>query len=103
MTIHAATPMKRTLGPESLEVGPVGLGCMGMSQHYGRADDNESIATIHRAIEMGTTMIDTAISYGLGHNKRLVGRALVGRWDTVTSCACHPPDQRAAVRVVSVE
>jgi aryl-alcohol dehydrogenase-like predicted oxidoreductase len=55
-----------------------------MSQHYGPADDTESIATIRRAIEMGTTMIDTAISYGLGHNERLVGRALAGRRDTVT-------------------
>ncbi len=62
----------------------LGLGCMGMSQAYGPADDTESIATIHRAVELGATFIDTAISYGRGHNEELVGRALAGRRDAVT-------------------
>ncbi len=74
----------RTLGSEGLAVSALGLGCMGMSQAYGPADEVESIATIHRAIELGVTLIDTAISYGRGHNEQLVGRALAGRRDQVT-------------------
>ncbi len=64
----------RILGSDQLRVSALGLGCMGMSQAYGPADENESVATIHRAIELGMTLIDTAISYGAGHNERLVGR-----------------------------
>src|ERR1700710_923641 len=60
-----------------------GLGCMGMSQSYGAADWDESIATIHRAIELGVTLIDTANVYGAGHNEVLVGRALHDRRDQV--------------------
>ena len=74
----------RALGPEGLTVSALGLGCMGMSQAYGPADETESIATIRRAIELGVNLIDTAISYGRGHNERLVGRALAGRRDRVT-------------------
>jgi aryl-alcohol dehydrogenase-like predicted oxidoreductase len=73
----------RTLGPEGLTVSAVGLGCMGMSQGYGAADDTESIATLHRAIDSGVTFWDTAMSYGRGHNEQLLGRALAGRRDNV--------------------
>ncbi|WP_067674830.1 aldo/keto reductase [Nocardia miyunensis] len=72
----------RTLG--DLTVGAQGLGCMGMSQAYGvRDDDAESIATIHRALELGVTLLDTANVYGTGTNEELVGRAIAGRRDQV--------------------
>ncbi|MER7861395.1 aldo/keto reductase [Amycolatopsis japonica] len=71
----------RRLG--TLEVGAQGLGCMGMSEFYGQGDDTESIATIHRAIELGVTLIDTADMYGFGRNEELVGRALAGKRDQV--------------------
>jgi aryl-alcohol dehydrogenase-like predicted oxidoreductase len=72
---------KRTLG--ELEVSALGLGCMGMSQVYGPADDTESIGVIHRAIELGVTFLDTADVYGQGHNEELVGRAIADRRDQV--------------------
>jgi aryl-alcohol dehydrogenase-like predicted oxidoreductase len=72
----------RTLG-QSLTVPEVGLGCMGMSQSYGTPDDEESIATIHRALDLGVTMLDTADSYGPHTNERLVGTAIKGRRDKV--------------------
>ncbi|HEY3095721.1 MAG TPA: aldo/keto reductase [Acidimicrobiia bacterium] len=68
----------RTLG-QDLEVSAQGLGCMGMSQIYGPADETESLATIARALEVGVTFLDTADVYGLGHNEELVGRAIAGR------------------------
>jgi aryl-alcohol dehydrogenase-like predicted oxidoreductase len=73
---------KRTLG-QGLEVSELGLGLMGMSFAYGTADEQESIATIHRAIELGVTFLDTADMYGEGKNEELVGRALAGRRDEV--------------------
>jgi aryl-alcohol dehydrogenase-like predicted oxidoreductase len=80
----AGTPLEhRRLGPEGLEVSALGLGCMGMSQSYGPADEDESIATIHRAIELGVTFLDTANVYGAGHNEQLVGRAIADRRDAV--------------------
>jgi aryl-alcohol dehydrogenase-like predicted oxidoreductase len=71
----------RTLGTQGLEVSALGLGCMGMSQSYGTADDDESIATIHRALELGVTLFDTAEVYGPYTNETLLGRALEGRRD----------------------
>jgi aryl-alcohol dehydrogenase-like predicted oxidoreductase len=74
---------QRQLGTQSLSVSAIGLGCMGMSQSYGPADETESLATIDRALELGVTFLDTANVYGSGHNERLVGRALKGRRDRV--------------------
>jgi aryl-alcohol dehydrogenase-like predicted oxidoreductase len=71
------------LGRQGLSVSVQGLGCMGMSEFYGPRDDAESIATIHRAIELGVTHLDTADMYGLGANEELVGRAIAGRRDEV--------------------
>jgi aryl-alcohol dehydrogenase-like predicted oxidoreductase len=75
---------KRKLGQQGLEVSEIGLGCMGMSTSYGPADETESIATIHRAIELGCTFLDTAEVYGPYTNEDLLGRALKGRRDQVT-------------------
>ncbi|TPJ23640.1 aldo/keto reductase [Mesorhizobium sp. B2-7-2] len=75
---------KRKLGSQGLEVSAIGLGCMGMSQAYGPADEAESIATLHRAIELGCTFLDTAEVYGPFVNEELLGRALKGRRDQVT-------------------
>jgi len=77
------TLRKRKLGRQGLEVSEIGLGCMGMSQSYGPADEQESIATLHRAIELGCTFLDTAQIYGPFTNEELLGRALKGRRDQV--------------------
>jgi len=73
----------RRLGSRGLEVSAVGLGCMGMSEFYGATDEDEAVATIHRALELGVTLIDTADIYGPFTNERLVGRAIAGRRDAV--------------------
>ncbi|HEY0126069.1 MAG TPA: aldo/keto reductase [Blastococcus sp.] len=73
----------RTLGRDGLSVSALGLGCMGMSQMYGAADRQESIATVHRALDLGVTFLDTSDVYGEGHNEELVGQAIAGRRDEV--------------------
>ena len=73
----------RTLGSQGLRVSAEGLGCMGMSEFYGRSDENEAIATIHRALELGVTLLDTADMYGPFTNEKLVGRAIADRRDRV--------------------
>ena len=74
---------RRTLGRDGLEVSALGLGCMGMSQAYGAADRAESLATLHRSLDLGITFLDTADVYGSGHNEELVGEAIAGRRDEV--------------------
>ena len=74
---------QRRLGTQGLVVPALGLGCMGMSQSYGPADEQESLATIHRAIGLGMTFLDTADIYGPYTNERLVGQAIAGRRDEV--------------------
>jgi aryl-alcohol dehydrogenase-like predicted oxidoreductase len=74
---------KRKLGGEGLYVSEQGLGCMGMSEFYGTADEDEAVATIHRAIELGVTFLDTADMYGPFDNEKLVGRAIADRRENV--------------------
>jgi len=69
----------RRLGNSPLMISEIGLGCMAMSEFYGQRDHQESLATIHRALELGINLLDTADVYGMGHNEELVGRAIQGR------------------------
>ncbi|HEX5900252.1 MAG TPA: aldo/keto reductase [Solirubrobacteraceae bacterium] len=73
----------RTLGREGLTVSALGLGCMGMSEFYGPTDDEESIAAIHRALDLGITLLDTSDAYGPYTNEQLVGTAIADRRDQV--------------------
>src|SRR2546423_9175966 len=73
----------REWGRGGLRVSALGLGCMGMSEFYGERNDEESIATIKRALDLGVNFIDTADMYGVGANEELVGRAISGRRDEV--------------------
>jgi aryl-alcohol dehydrogenase-like predicted oxidoreductase len=74
---------ERNLGSQGLVVSELGLGCMGMSEFYGTTNEDESVATIHRAIDLGVTFIDTADMYGPFTNERLVGKAIADRRDEV--------------------
>ena len=91
----------RALGREGLTVSPLGLGCMGMSWAYGTPDENEAVATIHRAIELGVTFLDTAEVYGPYENEKLVGRAIKGKRDKVVIATKFgfkiDPTQRPAI------
>jgi aryl-alcohol dehydrogenase-like predicted oxidoreductase len=78
-----AAVQTHSLGTQGLEVSEQGLGCMGMSEFYGGSDEGEAIATIHRALELGITFLDTADVYGPFTNEKLVGRAIAGRRDEV--------------------
>src|SRR5882724_10699066 len=75
------TVQDRQLGTTGPQVSALGLGAMGMSGMYGPADETESIATIHAALDAGVTLIDTGDFYGMGHNEMLIGRALKDRRD----------------------
>jgi len=86
---------QRTLGSQGLRVSALGLGCMGMSQSYGPADEQESVATIHRALDLGVTFLDTADMYGPFTNERLVGRAIAGQRDEVVLATKFGNERRA--------
>lgn len=71
----------KTIMIKDLEVGRIGLGCMGMSEFYGSSEEQESIKTLHAALDLGVTFFDTADMYGSGHNEELLSKAFSGRWD----------------------
>src|SRR6266511_2049506 len=73
----------RKFGTTDLNVSPMGLGCMSMSGVYGPADDTESIATLHRAFDLGINFLDTSASYGNGHNHELIAKAIKGRREKI--------------------
>src|SRR6266568_3775471 len=85
---------KRKLGSQGLEVSILGLGCMGMSEFYGSRDDSESIDTIHRALDLGINLLDTADMYGPFTNEMLVGRAIRSRRDAVMSATKFGNERR---------
>ncbi len=71
----------RTLGNSAIEVSAMGLGCMGMSEFYGPSTDDQSLNTLEHAFEIGVTFYDTADTYGIGHNEKLLGRFVQGKRD----------------------
>ena len=101
----------RKIGNQGLSAAAIGLGCMGMTHAYGTRDDNESIATIHRALDCGVTLLDTAEVYGPYTNEELVGKAIRGRRDGVVIATkfgialgagdVSPGDQQRAAAVVA--
>ena len=92
----------RALGRQGLVVSEMGLGCMGMSEFYGPRDDEESIATVHRAVDLGLTFLDTADMYGPFTNEVLLGRALKGRRDKVVLATKFGNERRADGSYVGV-
>src|SRR5881392_2388811 len=94
---------RRRLGSQGLEVSAMGLGCMGMSEFYGSADEDEAARTIQRAFELGVTFLDTSDMYGPFRKELLVGRAVAGRRDSVEiatkfGIARGPNGERLGVR-----
>src|SRR5262245_20643037 len=91
---------QRELGRSGLVVSALGLGCMGMSQGYGPGDEDESIKTLNRALDLGVTFLDTAAVYGMGENERLLGRVIPARrHDVVLATKCGivlGPDGKAS-------
>jgi aryl-alcohol dehydrogenase-like predicted oxidoreductase len=86
---------QRRLGTQGLVVPAIGLGCMGMSEFYGAADESEAVETIHRALDLGVTFLDTADMYGPFTNERLVGRAIRARRDEVVLATKFGNERRA--------
>jgi hypothetical protein len=88
MPVSAGSFMERhRFGNSDLTISAIGLGCYGMSEVYGPADDAESIPTIRRALDLGVNSLDTSASYGAGHNHRLIGEAIRGRRHDVVTAA----------------
>jgi len=88
----------RILGSQGLEVSELGLGCKGMSEFYGTGDEEKSVATIHRAIELGITFLDTADAYGPFTNEKLVGKAIADRRDEGVSPPSSATSERKTAR-----
>lgn len=93
---------QRLLGSQKLAVSALGLGCMGMSQSYGPAEERESIATIHRALDLGVNFLDTADAYGPFTNERLVGRAIADRRDQVVLATKFGNERRPDGTVIGI-
>jgi aryl-alcohol dehydrogenase-like predicted oxidoreductase len=91
----------RPIGGQGLEASAQGLGCMGMSEFYGDADRSESIATLHRAVELGVTLFDTSDMYGSGHNEELLREAFAGRRDDVVIATKFAIERKAGVRSIN--
>src|ERR1700742_4607181 len=83
VSLYGSRMEQRKLGNQGLVVSVMGLGCMGMSEFYGASNEDEAIATIHRAMELGVTFLDTADMYGPFTNEKLVGKAIAGRREEV--------------------